>query len=144
MTAKEHNKLVGIFLLVHGGVSALMMIFMVVIYGIIGAGMAASATRQEEQLIGGVFLGVMVLIAVVSVFLIVPQIIGGMKILKEKNNARTWGIIGSILALLSFPFGTAAGVYGLWFLFGEAGKGFYLDGSNDARNSFPPPPQSWQ
>ena len=144
MTAKEHNKLVGIFLLVHGGISALMMIFMVLIYGILGAGLAASATRQEEQLVGGIFLGVMVLIAVVSVFLIVPQIIGGLKLLKEKSNARTWGIIGSILSLMSFPFGTAVGIYGLWFLFGEEGKRFYLNGGNQARSSFPPPPQSWQ
>jgi glucan phosphoethanolaminetransferase (alkaline phosphatase superfamily) len=144
MTAKEHNKLVGIFLLIHGGFSALMMIFMVFIYGVIGAGIAATAQRQEEQMVGGIFILLVVFISVFSVLLIVPQLIGGWKLLKERSNARTWGIIGSILALLSMPFGTAAGVYGLWFLFGEQGKQFYLGGNNYAAGSFPPPPQSWQ
>lgn len=144
MTAKEHNKLVGVFLLIHGGFSALMMIFMVIVYGVIGAGIAASANRQEEQVIGGVFIVLMFFIAVFSTVFIVPQLIGGWKLLKERHNARTWGIIGSIFALLSVPFGTAAGVYGLWFLFGEEGKRFYLGGNNYAAGSFPPPPQSWQ
>lgn len=120
------------------------MIFMVVIYGVIGAGLAATAQRQEEQMVGGIFIAMILVIAVISTVLIVPQLIAGWKLLKEKPGARTWGIIGSILALLSFPLGTAAGVYGLWFLFGEDGKRFYLGGSSYAPNSFPPPPQSWQ
>ena len=143
MTAKEHNKLVGIFLLVHAGLSALMMVFVVVVYGIIGAGIAASASRQEEQVVGGIFVVMMFVVAFISMILIVPQLIGGWKLLKEKANARTWGIIGSIISLLSFPIGTAVGVYGLWFLFGEEGKRFYLGGNNYAPNSFPPP-QNWQ
>jgi hypothetical protein len=144
MTAKEHNKLVGTFLLIHGGISALMMFFMVLIYGVIGAGIAAGAQRQEEQIIGGIFILLVVVISGFSTLLIVPQLIGGWKLLKERGNARTWGIIGSILALLSVPLGTAAGVYGLWFLFGEEGKRFYLGGQNAPPASFPPPPQSWQ
>ena len=144
MTAKEHNKLVGIFLLAHGGFSALIMIFMVIVYGIIGAGLAATARGQEEQIVGGIFIAMIAVIAVFTTILIVPQLIAGWKLLKEKSGARTWGIVGSILALLSFPFGTAAGVYGLWFLFGEEGKRFYLDGNYRTPNSFPPPPQSWQ
>jgi hypothetical protein len=76
-----------------------------------------------------------------------PQIIGGYKLWKERPNARTWGIIGSIVSCLSFPLGTAAGVYGLWFLFGDIGKQYYLGGS--PQNAFnvppqPPPPSSWQ
>ena len=144
MTAKEHNKMVGVFLLIHGGFSALMMILMVVVYGVVGAGIAASANRQEEQVIGGVFIVLMFFIAVFSTILIVPQLIGGWKLLKERQNARTWGIIGSVLALLSVPFGTAAGVYGLWFLFGDEGKRFYLGGNNSAGSFPPPPPQGWQ
>ena len=145
MTAKEHNKLVGIFLLVHGGLSTLMMVFVVVIYGILGAGLAATANKQQDQMLGGIFVVMMFVVAIFSIILIIPQLIGGWKLLKEKGNARTWGIIGSILSLLSFPLGTAVGVYGLWFLFGEEGKRFYLGGNNYAPNSFPPPPpQNWQ
>ena len=69
-------------------------------------------------MVGAVFIGVILLIAAISLFFVVPQIIGGYKLWKEKPNARTWGIVGSIISCLSFPIGTAAGVYGLWFLFG--------------------------
>jgi hypothetical protein len=44
--------------------------------------------------------------------------------LKRKEWARTASIIASVLAAISFPFGTALCVYSLWFVFGE-GKDFY-------------------
>ena len=145
MTAKEHNKLVGIFLMAHGALQALIMIFMIFIYGIVGSSLFVSARRQEEQIVGLVFIGVIIFVFLFAVVLTVPQLLGGWKLLKEKSGARTWGIIGSIVALLNFPLGTAAGVYGLWFLFGEEGKRFYLGGNSYSQNSFPPPPpNNWQ
>ncbi len=143
MTAKEHNKLIGIFLMIHGALQTLLVVFMVLIYGGLGTAMIAGARKQEEQMVGAVFIGVMIFIFFFSLLFIVPQLLGGWKMLKENPKARNWGIVASIIALLSFPFGTAAGVYGLWFLFGEEGKRFYLGGAQ--QNMFsPPPPQNWQ
>jgi hypothetical protein len=62
----------------------------------------------------------------------------------DKPGARNWGIAASIICLLSVPLGTALGVYGLWFLFGEEGKRHYLGGGDYAPRSFPPPPNNWQ
>jgi hypothetical protein len=100
----------------------------------------------EEQFVGVMFVVVIIFVALFSMVFVLPQLIGGWKMIKEKPNARTWGIIGSIVACLSFPLGTAAGVFGMVFLFGESGKQFYLGGSNAASFSPPPPPQpnSWQ
>jgi len=144
MTAKEHNKLLSIFMLAHGGLQIFGVIIMALIYGGIGTAMIANARRDEEQMIGGVFIGVMLLIAFISLFFVIPQFVGGWKLLKEKASARTWGIVASFLCLLSFPFGTAVGIYGLWFLFGEEGKRFYLSGGNMTNNYPPPPPNNWQ
>jgi len=144
MTAKEHNKLLSIFMLVHGGLQIFGVIIMLLIYGGIGTAMIANARRDEEQMIGGVFIGVMLVVAFISLFFVIPQFVGGWKLLKEKTSARTWGIIASFLCLLSFPFGTAVGIYGLWFLFGEEGKRFYLSGGNMGNNYPPPPPNNWQ
>lgn len=143
MTAKEHNKLAGIFLAAHGGFQALVMIFLVIVYGVVGAGLFAGVRGNEGQVVGAVFIFMIIFVIIFSLILIVPQLLGGWKMLKENPKARIWGIIGSIVALLNFPFGTAVGIYGLWFLFGEEGKSFYLnDGS---RQSFPPPPpNNWQ
>ncbi len=131
-------------MLAHGGLQIFGVIIMALIYGGIGTAMLANARRDEEQMIGGIFIGVMLLIAFISLFFVIPQFVGGWKLLKEKTSARTWGIIASLLCLLSFPFGTAVGIYGLWFLFGEKGKRFYLPGGNMTNNYPPPPPNNWQ
>ncbi|HMS41853.1 MAG TPA: hypothetical protein PKE69_16600 [Pyrinomonadaceae bacterium] len=125
MNSKEHNRLIGIFLLAHGSFQTLIMLFVAIIYGVIGAGLFASARREEEQMIGLVFVVAIAFVVLLSLAFTIPQIIGGWKLYKETPNARTWGIIASIVACMSFPLGTAAGVYGLWFLFGEDGKRFY-------------------
>ncbi|HKP69799.1 MAG TPA: hypothetical protein VJV05_10995, partial [Pyrinomonadaceae bacterium] len=95
---------------------------------------------------GIMLLVVMVFVVLFSMLFVIPQLIGGWKMLKEQPNARTWGIIGSIVSCMSFPLGTAAGVFGLIFLFGDAGRQFYL-ASDSAPNYYqpqPPPPSSWQ
>lgn len=153
MTAKEHNRLAGIFLLAHGGLQALVMLILCVVYGVMGIVFATAGRRGEGPMMGAIFIGMVVILAIVTAIFTLPQIIGGYKLLKEKPNARTWGIVGSIISCLSFPVGTAAGVYGLWFLFGEMGKQHYLGGAPVQQPMFqqpqyenqpPPPPNSWQ
>lgn len=145
MTAKEQNKLAGIFLLVHGGLLALMMLFLGLIYGGLGVAMIASSRREDEQFAGLFFIIAMAVVVLVSMIFVIPQVVGGWKMIKERPNARTWGIVGSIISCMSFPLGTAAGVFGLIFLFGEAGRQFYL--GSQSPNYYPPqppPPSSWQ
>lgn len=146
MTAKEHNRLVGIFLMAHGGLQLVAIAFIAIIYGVIGSAMLIGGKKGEEQMVGAVFIGMIVFVAILGLVFALPQVIGGYKLWKERANARTWGIIGSIISCLSFPLGTAAGVYGLWFLFGDMGKQLYLGGANQPmfQNQPPPPPSSWQ
>lgn len=144
MTAKEHNRLVGIFLMAHGGMQALVLGLVTIIYGVVGVALIAGSKAGEERFVGAAFIGVVIVLAFFAVVFTGSQIIGGYKLFKERANARTWGIIGSIVSCLSFPIGTAAGVYGLWFLFGEDGKRFYLGGGQPQIYQAPPPPNSWQ
>lgn len=155
MTAKEHNRLVGIFLMAHGGMQAAVMLIIGVIYGILGAAMIAGGGGRNGE---ARFVGVAFIIAVVVLFLFATlfagsQILAGYKLFKEKANARTWGIIGSVVSCLSFPLGTAAGVYGLWFLFGDMGKQMYLnpampqpmfENAQQPQYQEPLPPNHWQ
>ncbi|MEP6848886.1 MAG: hypothetical protein ABI999_08510 [Acidobacteriota bacterium] len=143
MTPKEHNRLVGIFLMVHAALQAVVVGLICLIYGGIGVGLMLGSPKGEDQAVG---IGFIVAIAVVGVFglaFLLPQLIGGWRLYKERPNARIWGIVGSILASLSFPLGTAAGVYGMWFLFGDDGKRFYL-GNAVPYQQIPPTPGSWQ
>ncbi len=130
--------------MIHGAFNALILLFVMIIYGGIGASLVFGA-KEEEKFIGVFFIAFIAVFFVVTIVFMLPQIIGGFKLYKQKPNAKTWGLIGSIMALLSFPFGTAAGVYGLWFLFGDEGKAIYDGGGQMMnRNNPPPPPNSWQ
>src|SRR5262245_19993270 len=143
MTARDHNKMLGIFLMIHGGLQTLTFGLLCLIYGGIGIGLLLVGQNREDKTVGIVFIAVVAVLGFVFVLLLLPQIIGGWKLIKERPNARIWGIIGSILACLSVPLGTAAGVYGLWFLFGDEGKRFYFGGPPQYQ-SRPPNPGAWQ
>ena len=47
----------------------------------------------------------------------VPGVICGYGLITKKSWSRIFGIILSCFSLLSIPFGTAIGIYGLWILF---------------------------
>ncbi len=145
MAPQEHNKLVGIFLMAHGGLQAVVMLVLCLIYAGFGALILGSA-RGDEKVVGVFMIVAMLFIAIFAALFAGSQILGGYKMFKEKTNARAFGIVGSIISCLSFPLGTAVGVYGLWFLFGEEGKRFYLGGSQPQPmfENTPPPPNSWQ
>ena len=146
MTTKEQNKLAGIFLLVHGLLQAAVTVLIGLIYGGVGVAMFATSRRDEDQFVGLMFIVAMVFVVLFVSLFVIPQIVGGWKMIKERPNARTWGIVGSIISCLSFPLGTAAGVFGLIFLFGEPGRQFYLGGGGQ-QNYYPPQPpapSSWQ
>ena len=49
----------------------------------------------------------------------IPGIITGIGLLKFKRWARIVGIVLSAIRLISFPFGTILGIYGLWVLFNK-------------------------
>lgn len=146
MTGKDHSKLLGIFFMVQGGLQLLGGIFMVLVYGGLGVGMLASARREDEQIAGGILLGIGVVVGVLVLLFAAFYLLTGWKLHKQNTGARIWGIIASCIALLGFPLGTALGIYGLWFFFGEQGKNFYAgNGGVNMDGSYPPPPpQSWQ
>ena len=143
MTAKEHNKLLSIFHFVQGGLQALGGILVGLIYGGIGIGFLVNARRSEEQAIATMFVVLALIIAPLILIFAAINLTAAYKMLKEKPSARTWGIVASILCLPGIPLGTALGIYGLWFLFGEEGKRFYL-GAREPQYFNPPPPTAWQ
>tara|TARA_B100000315_G_C14180354_1_gene408618 strand:- start:69 stop:539 length:471 start_codon:yes stop_codon:yes gene_type:complete len=55
-------------------------------------------------------------IGILLVILSMPSIIGGIGLLKRKYWARILILVLSFISLLSIPFGTALGIYGIWIL----------------------------
>ena len=109
----QHVKILGILHIVFGCLGVVVglgvMAFMGGLGAIAGAESNDPAAGPIMALIGGV---AMVALLVISV----PGIIGGAGLLNYRSWARILVIVISCLELLSFPFGTALGVYGLWVL----------------------------
>jgi heme A synthase len=145
MTAKEHNKLVGILFLALGGLNLIAGIVVAVFYIGLGYFAVNNVNDEFDQTLGGFFIIIGVVGSILLFVFSLIDFIAGWKMFKEKANARTWGIVASILLLLSIPFGTASGIYGLWFLFGKQGKQFHEvnDLNRDMFHPPQPPPSNW-
>ena len=145
MTARDHNKLLSIFYFIMGGLQLLAGGFVAIGYGLIGVWALSAGTREEDRMVGGIFIVMAVVVGVILLAISAFTLLAGFKVFKERPIGRTLGIIISILSLMSFPLGTALGIYGLWFFFGEVGKNFYASlAQASPYPPQPPPPSSWQ
>lgn len=117
---RDHVRILAILNIVFGGIALLIGACFLLFFG--GLGVFASIANQNDPdalfaipvlgAIGGI---VFVALAIISV----PQIIGGIGLLKGQPWARILMIVLSALSLMSIPIGTALGVYGLWVLLNE-------------------------
>lgn len=143
MTTKEHRNILGILFLVQCGLQVFGGLFAVLIYGGMGFFMMTNSHRSEDQAMGGFFIVAGIVAAVFVGIVALVDFMAGWKLFKGKPKARGWAIAASIVSLLGFPLGTALGVYGLWFLFGDAGKNLDHGDGNMVNNYPPPPPHNW-
>jgi len=86
---------------------------------LLGAGIAFIAIVGGGLLSGdaeaiGITAGIGTLITAILLVLAAPGLIGGLGLLYKKNWARILVLIIGCLNLLSFPVGTALGVYTIW------------------------------
>ena len=141
MTPQEHNRTLGILFLVYLGLQIFgFVIGIVAVFFMFGAISASDPNAAP-------FMGIMSVVIIVAFafasLLLIPIAGAGLKMVKQRPGARTWGIVASIIALLNMPLGTILGIYGLWFLFSDPGKAYYL-GAEQPTMMPPPPPNSWQ
>lgn len=141
MTPKEHNRTLGILFLVYLALQVAGLVIGFFMTMAIFGGMFASDPDLAPM--AGFMTVIMIFAFALGALLVIPVAVAGLKLIKERPGSRTWAIVASIIALLNFPLGTILGVYGLWFLFGEAGKAYYL-GVDSPSMMPPPPPHSWQ
>ncbi len=69
--------------------------------------------EQEAQIVLPIIANIVIIL--VAIFSI-PGIIAGIGLFKRKEWARILTLVLSVLHLLSFPLGTAVGVYSIWAL----------------------------
>lgn len=113
---QSHVKILGILHIVWGGLGVLGGFIALLVMGGLG-GFAAFADHSEDSamavpVLALIGIGVFVIVLIISL----PGLICGLGLLWYRSWARILGIVISALELLSVPFGTALGIYGLWVL----------------------------
>lgn len=120
---EQHIKVLGYLFIVFGilGLIGALVVF------VVGAGAAATIGSQagnDADAAGAALAsgGCMTAIAALVGILSIPNFLAGWGLLNRKPWARILSIILGILALPSFPIGTAIGVYALWVMFNDETK----------------------
>ncbi len=112
----QHVKILGVLHIIYAGLVVLAGIIVLVVMGGIAGIISTSDASPDSQvaspILGLIGVGVFILLVVLSL----PGIIGGFGLLQFKAWARILVIVLSALELISIPFGTALGIYGLWVL----------------------------
>jgi hypothetical protein len=111
-----HVKVVAWLHIIFGSLGVMVAFLLLALFGgiagFVGSTDASADARVAVPILGG--LGG-ILFLVVSL-LSLPGIVAGVGLLKLAPWGRILGIVISALDLLSVPFGTALGIYGLWVL----------------------------
>ena len=106
---ERHIRILGVIYIAFGalGILAALLLF----FGVTGEGLL-SENRETILITTSAATAVAVLLVLISIF----AIIGGTGLLRRRSWARVLVIILGCLYLLSFPLGTAVGIYTLWAL----------------------------
>jgi uncharacterized membrane protein (DUF2068 family) len=106
---ERHIRILGIIYIAFGalGILAALLLFV----GITGEGLLS---KNGETIL--ITTSAATAVAVLLVLISILAIIGGMGLLQRRSWARTLVIVTGCLYLLSFPLGTAVGIYTLWAL----------------------------
>ena len=150
MTGKEQARLLGIFFWVFTAFNIILIgaiaIIYIAIFGAVFSQMPHKAGEPGPEFILPFLIVIFSIAFVFTILFSIPKIIAGYGLRKEKPWARGWAIAAAIMACMSFPIGTAIGVFGLIFLFGDEGKRYFenpdygrLDAVPNSITSAPPP-----
>jgi hypothetical protein len=113
---KDHLNLLSIFYFVIGGLSLLgafiLLIYCIVLGAIFSNEQVQSSIQSEAPVVNTVFSVISIVLIVIFIFVLtvgILQIIAGFRLRQRRN--RMFIIVMGVLALLSFPLGTALGIF---------------------------------
>jgi hypothetical protein len=151
MNSEDKSKLLGLFFWLFTGLNVVVVVLFAVFFTVFFGAVIANAPHKTNdpplELLMAFFTVIFAIVIITTVLFSVPKVIAGYGLRKHKPWARTWAIVASIMCCLSFPIGTAIGVFGLVFLFSDEGKKYFEDVHYvqlRAAGVPPPPPNSWQ
>jgi putative Mn2+ efflux pump MntP len=111
----HHKKVLGIIYIITASLSILIMLLVSAFLGTLFEFIIDKAKEEDAELVlQAVRTLVTGVIWVVTIFVSIPSIIAGIGLLNKQRWALTLALILGCLKLISFPIGTAIGVYSIW------------------------------
>lgn len=111
----HHKKVLGIIFIVTASLTILMTLIMNAFMGtLFGFIIDRAAEKDAAVVLEAVKTLVTAIIWVIVICVSIPSIIAGIGLLNKQRWALTMALILGCLKLLSFPIGTAIGVYSIW------------------------------
>lgn len=111
----QHKKVLGIIYIVTASLSILIMLLVSAFVGTLFQFVIDKAVEEDaDTILQAVKTFVTALVWVITIFVSIPSIIAGIGLLNKQRWALTLALILGCLKLLSFPIGTAIGVYSIW------------------------------
>lgn len=111
-----HIRTVGILHIAFASLTILVGMVLLLLLGGLATFVGTQDSSSDAMLGATVLGGIGAFLFVLMVLLSVPGMIAGIGLLRMRPWARVLTIVVSALELLSFPIGTALGLYGLWVM----------------------------
>ena len=122
----SHIKIVAILHIIFGALTMLIGLGLLVFFGGLASVIGGAAHSDEAMVAIPIIGSIGGIICLVLCIMGLPGVIAGIGMLQFRPWGRILGIIISALDLVSFPFGTALGIYGLWALLSREGEQLFL------------------
>jgi hypothetical protein len=123
---QQHVRILAILNIIYGAFGILIGLIAFVFLGGMAGFFATMVPDVDTETLVPILQLVGVFVLVLLVALSIPSIIAGWGLLNYRPWARILTIVLCALHLLSFPFGTALGVYGLWVLLQTQTEALFL------------------
>jgi hypothetical protein len=117
-----HVRILGILHIVFGVMGMLFALVVLLIFGGIAGVVRMSDQGPDAQVAVPILAAIGTFVFFVLLILSLPGIIAGIGLLQFRPWSRILTIVLSALELMSVPFGTAIGIYGLWVLLSKEGE----------------------
>jgi hypothetical protein len=111
---ETHKRVLGILYIVSGAFQILGMLILSAVMGIILPFVIDQAELQDQWVVMWLIPLLRVIGVSIIILFAIPAIIGGVGVLYHKRWALTLVMVLGCFKLLSFPIGTALGIYSIW------------------------------
>ena len=129
---QQHVRILAYLNIIYGSFGILIGMLVFAVLGGVAGFIGQIDPSVDAQTVAPILVMVGTLVIVVLLIVSAPSIIAGIGLLSFKPWARILTIVLSAIHLLSIPFGTALGIYGLWVMLSPPTEALF--------RQLPPPP----